>query len=160
VPPDLPSLTRRTALGAALVGLVTISGCDLDDLDPRSDPASPDAPAASAPPVDADTTLVAGVVGALSETLAAATAVRRRDRAAFRPLAQLHRRHLRELDGEPSAAVGGRVAPAALVGQEQQLQQSLAAAALAAESGELARVLASMSAAVAQQLAVLPAVDA
>ena len=151
-----PSVTRRTTVGATLVGLAglgVLAGCDLDDLDPRSDPADPDDPASSAPPEDADTLLVASVVADLTAALAA---VPRRDRAAFRPLVRLHRRHLLELDGAEQAA--GLPTPAAAVLQrEQQLQQRLATAAVEAESGELARVLAAMSAGVAQQLAALGA---
>ncbi|SDC62559.1 hypothetical protein [Nocardioides lianchengensis] len=159
-----PSVTRRTTVGATLVGLAglgVLSGCDLDDLDPRSDPADPDGPAVSAPPEDADTVLVASVVVDLTATLAAVRALPATDRAGFRPLVRLHRRHLAELDApaeEPAtpsdSPTTAPVAAAEVVRQEQRLQRRLVTAAVAAESGELARVLGSMSAAVAQQLAV------
>ena len=74
-----------------------------------------------------------------------------------------HRRHVEvlegELDGEappgpspdPAAALRGASA------SERELQASLVDAAGRAESGALARLLASMSASVTQHLAVLPA---
>ena len=81
----------------------------------------------------------------------------------LRPLARrfagLHRAHLRELsrsDDVEDGQVGGSVdaARARLLRSEERLQQRLVRAALAAESGALAQVFASMAAAVAQRRAV------
>ncbi|WP_193605515.1 hypothetical protein [Nocardioides dongkuii] len=156
MPARPPAATRRTAVGAALLGLVAVGGCDLDDLDPRSDPA-PGSGEPSEPPADADADLVETVVTALSTALAATSAVPPRDRAALRPLARLHRRHLAELGADEPVEGGVASMTAAQVrSREERLQRRLADWAVQAESGELARVLASMSAAVAQQLA-LPA---
>lgn len=161
MPLRLPPLTRRTALGATLVGLVAAAGCDLDDLDPRSEPAPPDEAAPSTPP-EADALLAESVVVDLLALQVAIGQVRAGQRARFRPLARLHRRHLAELDGPAvgegaptSAAPTSVVSAASIIRSEQRLQRRLATAAIEAESGELAVVLASMSAAVAQQLAVL-----
>ncbi|WP_244932322.1 hypothetical protein [Nocardioides sp. W7] len=157
----LPPVTRRTTVGATLLGLAAVAGCDLEDLDPRSDPTSPGDPVASALPEDADTTLVSGVVGDLTALLASIRAVPRGERASFRPLARLHRQHLAELDAPEETAGTSTPAPAPvaaveLIREEERLQGRLTTAAVAAQSGELARLLGSMSAAVAQQLAVLP----
>lgn len=161
MPPHPPSTRRRTTLGVALLGLVAVAGCDLDDLDPRSEPAPSVDPTPSAPAQDADAALVDGVVAELSAALAAAAAVGRPDRADFRPLVRLHRRHLAELEADGAEpAAGPRGSASEVLQREQQLQQRLVEAAVAAGSGELARVLASMSAAVAQQLAVLPVAPA
>ncbi|HTW13531.1 MAG TPA: hypothetical protein VMF51_00310 [Nocardioides sp.] len=163
MPRRQPSVTRRTTVGVALLGLAAVAGCDLDDLDPRSDPTSPTDPDSSAPPEDADTTLVAGVVVDLTGLLATVRAVPRPERAAFRPLARLHRQHLLALGADeavtaasPSVPASEPVAAAEAVRQERRLQGRLATAAVAAQSGELARLLAAMSAAVAQHLAALP----
>jgi hypothetical protein len=158
VPSAPPPVTRRTATGAVTVGLLAVAGCDLDDLDPRSDPSSPGTPTASAP-ADADSVLVAGVVDDLGVMLGEVTGAAQPDRRTFRHLARLHRRHLVLLDASTEvAAAGGAVLSAVtLTRHEERLQRRLATASVAAGSGELARVLASMSAAVAQQLALLPA---
>lgn len=159
MPPRPAVVARRTTLGASLAGLVVLGGCDLDDLDPRSDP-DPADPVTSAPPEDADADLVASVVTDLTAALAAALAVRPA-RAAGRPFARLHRRHLAELDEtEPASTGSPEMSAAALLGQERRLQRRLAEAAVAAESGELAATLGSMSAAVAQLLATRPTRDA
>ena len=83
----------------------------------------------------------------------------------MRALGELHAAHLAALAGRPAA--GGSPVPAfdgpdEALGRvrvrEQQAQRRLAAWSVAAESGALARLLASMSAGVAQHLAQLPAV--
>lgn len=160
MPPRHTPVARRTALGATLVGLVTVGGCDLDDLDPRTEP-DPAAPTTSAPPEDADADLVEAVVTDLSVALGAASALRGADRATGRAFARLHRRHLTELDADDAAtSTGGPDRLAAVLRTERRLQRRLTEAAVAAESGELAAVLASMSAAVAQLLATTPTREA
>lgn len=163
--PRRPSATRRTVLGGAALTVLGTTGCDLD---PRSAPT----PQRPAPPVDADSELVEAVVGDIKDvagTVTALAAAYPALAAAVLPLAHLHASHLAELrpDGvtTPSPTSSGvpspgpRAALRGLQGRERQLQRRLVTASMAAGSGELARLLAAMSAAVAQQLAVFPALD-
>jgi len=154
------ALPRRTALAvtAAMTGLAA-GACTSDDPGEPSSPTS-----TSAPPVDADQELATSVaidisvVGVFVDSLA-------RDfpalRSELRPLRRLHAAHLEAIGGfddsipAPAPIAGGRAAARGeLRRSEQRLQKQLAAAAVRAESGTLAKLLASMSAAVAQQLAV------
>ena len=154
------ALPRRTALvvTAAMTGLAA-GACTSDDPDEPSSPTS-----TSAPPVDADQELATSVaidisvVGVFVDSLA-------RDfpalRSELRPLRRLHAAHLEAIGGfddsipAPAPIAGGRAeARGELRRSEQRLQKTLAAAAVRAESGTLAKLLASMSAAVAQHLAV------
>ncbi len=172
--PARPVATRRTALVGAGALVVLSTGCDADVLDPRPAPQDP-----SLPDPDADDALVAQVRVELAQA-AARVRTAQADPAVAGPagaaglaaLAALHEAHLAELGG-PSAesTAGPSAAPSAsptlapsgspaarrrdLVRHERALQQRLAEASVSAGSAELARVLASMSAAVAQQLAVL-----
>ncbi len=158
--------TRRTTLGGALVGVAVLAGCDLGDLG-SGDPAS--APAPSAEPDDPDAGLVEDVVDDVVATRQLVETLRRRHDSLRRPLgglAQVHDAHLEVLGVEPpSGQRSGRrptrtsnaaEAVALLRARELRHQRLLADRATAAQSGRLARLLASMSAAVAQQLAVLP----
>lgn len=160
MPAPPPAATRRTALGGTLAALVALSGCDLDDLDPRDD--DPTAAATTGTPVDADQTLVEEVISELARmmsVLAAAQARFPRLRPMTRQLRSLHAVHLDALAGDVAEPVltGAPTTPAAahrdIRVQEARLQRRLADWSVAAESGALARLLASMSAAVAQQLA-------
>jgi hypothetical protein len=179
VAPRAAAATRRAALGGAVAALAAVSACDATQPTGRTGAASgetPGAPSASAsdapsgtpaatPSADPDTALVDRVLTELAEVSALVAAATRFAplRASMRTLAELHAAHRDALDGEP---VAGR-SPAAFAGpaealrrvraREQQTQRRLADWALTAESGALARLLASMSAGVAQQLAVLPA---
>jgi hypothetical protein len=152
--------SRRTTLGGALAGAALVAGCDLGSDD---DPGSGPAPAAD--PDDPDTSLVAEVVDDLVATLAVVEAVRHRYgslRRQLGELAKVHRAHLEALGSkERPDRAGLRTADAdsalALVRRrEHRHERLLTDRAVQAQSGRLARVLASMSAAVAQQLAVLP----
>ncbi len=137
MPPAPHLLSRRTALALAAAGLVAVGGCDDGGESPAVRPtASP----------DLDTELVDHVVTrvARAERLARA--------AGLGSLAALHRAHLEALDGTPSYRPHPKVAADVVRRQERQLQSDLVAAAMAAESGALARLLASMSAAVSQRL--------
>ena len=85
-------------------------------------------------------------------------------RTPLRALGELHAAHIEALDGErtvgdaPAVAFAGPADALRRVrAREQQGQRRLAGWAVAAESGALARLLASMSAGVAQHLVVLPA---
>lgn len=159
-----PELTRRGALGGVLAG-VALSGCDL--VSPGPDP---DAPSTGAPddtggqaPEDPDLALVDSVRAALAEAsalVAAAVAARPTLGPELAGLRRLHRRHLAALPGDaaeqPRPSVAGDAARvrSRVRSREEQLQARLADAAVASESGPLAALFASMSAAVAQQLAV------
>jgi hypothetical protein len=158
-PASVLRTSRRTTLGGALAGVAILAGCDLGSDDPGS------APAPSADPDDPDTGLVAEVVDDLLATLAIVDAVRHRYgslRRQLGELAKVHRAHLAALgSNERPGRAGPRTADAdgalALVRRrEQRHQRLLTDRAVEAQSGRLARLLASMSAAVAQQLAVLP----
>jgi hypothetical protein len=157
-----PRLTRRTTLGTALLGVTALTGCDLGE------PGSED-PASSPLPQDSDDP-DAGLVEAVLDDIVANSllvdSLRRRHDSLRRPLAELgrvHAAHLEVLGGEsrdasgrrPSAARTASVALAQLEKRELRHEQLLADRALEAQSGRLARLLASMSAAVAQQLAEL-----
>ncbi len=159
-----PALGRRT-LGAGLVlGIAAVSGCDAD----RGGRAT--APGVSAAAgADPDAALVDRVTGQLTELLAFVTGVEARFPSLgprLRPWRELHTAHLQALGasapptGGDSGAAGdtaGLHSPAAawreLTRREQVGRRRLADAAVAAASGSLARVLASMSAGVAQRLA-------
>jgi HPt (histidine-containing phosphotransfer) domain-containing protein len=132
---------RRSALGLGVSGLVALSACD-----GPGDPAAP-GPSHAADP---DVALVARVRAEIAAAHRLASAAGSAD------LVALHRAHLEALDAEVPDARPVRDVPAdAVRRREQRLQQQLADAALAAASGALARLLASMSAAVRQQLVVL-----
>jgi hypothetical protein len=70
-------------------------------------------------------------------------------------LALLHRTHIEALDGDPATPPPAATTISALRRTERRLQTQLVDASLAAESGGLARLLASMSAAVSQHLVAL-----
>lgn len=157
--------TRRTALGGALAGAVAgvgaLGGCSLDGLGGDDEPSAVTTP--TAPPADADATLVEDVRDALAEAHARVRAARKRFPTLSRelaPLDRLHRTHAEDLGGlgETSIADGRTNAARArtqVLAAEQQLQRRLAAASVRAESGSLAQVLAQMSASVAQHRTVL-----
>lgn len=148
MPTRPPALTRRTTLAVLGVGvgagLVALSGCEDDDT--TTPTAGPTADAT--PTSDPDSALVDRVLGELTHAAQLAAA------ASFPELAALHRAHIEALDGDPAAGAGGaaRAGAPAVRRAEQRLQHSLVDAAMQADSGALARLLASMSAAVSQRL--------
>ena len=131
--PVVPQLSRRFLLttGVAGVGLATACGVARSPT-----PSSAD---------DPDGSLVDEVVSRITATAALA--------ARAPGLVAMHTAHLDALDAPPPVA--GLAPRARLRRSEQQLQRFLVDASMSAESGQLARLLASMSAAVSQQLAVL-----
>ena len=135
-------VARRTTLVLGAAALA-VSGCDNND---TPDPA--DAPS-STPEADPDAELVDAVLVDLGIAEELATS------AGLPDLAAMHRAHIDALEGDPplDPTTRRRSARAAVPGTEQRLQRRLAAAAVAAESGPLARLFASMSAAVSQRLA-------
>lgn len=150
-------VARRTTLTLGIGGVLAVAGCDLGGADP-----APGAPSTT-PPADPDAALVDDVLAELSSAADLADAVGSRFprlTETMTALRRLHEAHIAALDGTPATDTGAvrvpATAPAALVTvrrREQRLQRRLVEAAVAAESGPLARLLASMSAAVSQQLA-------
>lgn len=138
--PAGPRLARRTALAAA-AGLVVLSGCD--DGDGTSD--EQDGAPAETPDPDAE--LVAAVLAELTRAQRVASSAGATD------LVALHGAHLEALGGTPAPAPSRRRFDAADVAQrERRLKSHLVEAAVAAQSGALAALLASMSAAQSQVL--------
>lgn len=156
------TLTRRTAWSSALTGTALLAGCDLTaGQDPAESTASP---ATDAGP-DADADLVDAVVDDVTAALLLVAGVRTREPRLRRDLAGLERMHEGHLaalgatgrTGQDEPA--GRDAAAALKlvrRRELTHQRQLVDHAVAARSGQLAGLLASMSAAVAQELSLLP----
>lgn len=152
--------TRRTTLAGALAGVAVLAGCDLGD--PGSDdPASAPTPSADpTDPDDPDAALVDDVVDDIVATQLLVESLRRRHDSLRRPLGELarvHDAHLAVLGSSegsgsrPPRARNSREALTLLRARELRHQRLLANHAVAAQSGRLARLLASMSAAVAQQ---------
>lgn len=153
--------TRRGVLGGLLAGL-SAAGCDATTSGTKPVAPTSGTPATD-PPEDPDRALVDDVRRQVGEVaaLVRATVDRRPGLAAeLRGLDRLHRRHLAALPGagqpptSPRAHGGAVELRSRVRAREASLQRSLADAAVAARSGPLAALLASMSAAVAQQLAV------
>lgn len=179
VAPRAAAATRRAALGGVLATLAAVSGCDLAQpvdqpvggsgdasLTPSSEATGAPSGEVSTPPEDPDAALVDEVLADLGELagLVAAAATFAPLRASMRALTALHAAHLEALDGEPAAGKSpgvGFTGPAEALRRvraaEQRAQRRLADWSVASESGALARLLASMSAAVAQHLVALPA---
>ena len=164
--PDRPLLRRRTVV-VGLAATAFATGCDHgDDIGTSSASHSPSAPPASssAPQQTADEALVDEVTAQLVTALGVATNARKAPelRGSMAPLVKAHKEHILVLDGElpPGASPGPPPVAAAVLPQvhrsEKQLQAALVDAAGRAESGALAKLLASMSASVTQFLATLP----
>lgn len=164
VPDRVRRLPRRTFLALLTGGsAVALAGCDALDQVLGDD--GPDEPGVSptAPPVDADSTLVGDVARAIAVAAALATATGTAVPALARPalrLTRLHEAHAAELQStttaDQPAVTGDRsAARAALLQSEADLQDRLVDAARSAGSGALAQLFASMAAGVAQQRAAL-----
>jgi hypothetical protein len=119
---------------------LVVAGCDDD---PDQPPATP------APAEDPDTDLVATVLEEL------AGAYRLTVAGGFPALTAMHAAHIEALDGTAPMPPAGRATAGAVRRNEQRIQALLVESAVAAESGTLARLLASMSAAASQQLTTL-----
>jgi len=141
-------------MSAGLAGLLTVAACDSD-----AGRAAPAADPTTGPPEDADADLVAAVLVRIGEALAVVRTARGATASLGRellPLIDLHQAHLGALDAEPDrASRDGTGDLRSVLRAETALQRDLVEAAVRAESGTLAKLFASMSAAVAQQLAVL-----
>ena len=149
-------------MAGALAGLLAATGCDADDLDPRGRGDEPEA-ATTLPAVDTDAALVDRVLTRITsadtvlEELVRQHPRLRRD---LRPFRALHAAHAEVLGGfHDRAAVPGPFdlpqARRLARRTEADLQRHLTNVAVRAESGSLAKLLASMAAGVAQHLAVL-----
>lgn len=151
-------LSRRTTLtaGAGAAGLALVTGCD-DDREPGTTPT---------PATDPDGDLVDSVLAALADAAALVARAGARfpkleDR--MTDLRALHDAHIEALEGTPPTTAAHRgdltdadAALTAVRGQERRLRSLLVESAVSARSGALARLLASMSAAVTQHLTTLP----
>jgi hypothetical protein len=142
-------------LGGAVAGLVAVTGCD-DNPGPVPAPGI-----ATTPSGGGDTALVDEVIERVSETSALVARARtsHRDlRPVLRPLATMHTAHLGALQPDGAGpAVEARPAGLPQIRKaESALERHLTDAAIRAESGDLAGLLASMAAAISQHLAVLP----
>lgn len=167
--PDQPSprTTRRRVLATSLaVGSVAVggAGCDLsagsDEESPTPPTTGPGTVAATDPSPDQELLVdVADAIAATAAVVAGARRGRPELRRSLREAARLHRVHLAELSADTTPAERVRVpgddgrALQEVRSAERRLQRRLADASVAAQSGPLAALLASMSAAVAQQLA-------
>lgn len=139
---------------AAMTGLAT-GACTSDSPDDPTDGQS-----TTVPPVDADQELVDDVVERLNTALATVVMAGEASRQLAGELAglnRLHAAHLDALGGDKSWFAYESTGPGRreVLTAEARLQRFLATAAVNAESGTLAKLLASMSAGVAQHLAVL-----
>jgi hypothetical protein len=168
--PDRPLVRRRTALTGALGGIaatVLAAGCDTGDDLGQSDPTgspSPSSSVADEPEQTPDEALVDDVLARLGSAVAVLRAARRfkQLRPTVAPLLHAHRSHVEVLEGDlqdeaPASRPADLSAAAEAVrSSETDLQASIVDAAARAESGALARLLASMSASTTQHLATLP----
>lgn len=150
--------SRRTAIALALSAPLALAACDLD-----LPTATPPEPPTAAPLPDAE--VVATARMAILRTiglLEAASALHRPLRSEIRALLAMHTAHLAALeDGSEDRALDADVpestpalARAQVSSAEGSLAEILADTARQAASGDLARALASMSAAVTQRVTV------
>lgn len=153
--------TRRTTIGALLLGLGAVAGCDLD-------PSTGDADGSQRAAVNPDVRLVRDVLAEVAAVSALVSSVGAAHPPLGEPMAALGRLHDAQaaaLDAAPSTASATSPGPTfadpaaalrAVQRREQRLEKRLVDWSVAARSGALARLLAAMSAGVAQHLAVLP----
>ena len=149
--------TRRAAVGGLLAG-IGAAGCDAGG---RREGSPRRAPTSEQPAADPDSALVDAVVAEVAEVAGVVAGAARARRALRDELAtwrRLHVAHLAaleaEIDERPARVRGSAAELRSLVRRrEAALQRRLADGAVTARSGSLASLLATMSAAVAQQLA-------
>ncbi len=167
---DIPSpstVTRRSLIaGAAGMAALAASGCSVNN--PVSDDKAPTPPAELAPDVAIATRALAEIT-ALRAAVSGTLARYPDSRGQLRPLVRMHRAHQRTLvnavperarpTAEPAPYVVPRKQEAALrklATREERLHDSLGRLALRAQSGDFARLLASMGSATSQRLSVWP----
>lgn len=129
-------VTRRSSLALGAAGVLSVAACGAE-----REPA----PIAGPSSAGGDEALVDEVVAQITTTASVAAGVPR--------LVAMHAAHLTALDAEPPAGTTSAASGPEVRAAEREHQRYLVDAALRAESGPLARLLASMSAAVSQQLA-------
>jgi hypothetical protein len=150
-----PRASRRTALGAlALLPLLAACSGRVDDAvdrlrAPETTPPAPPNPDAAA------VAEVAGAIASVRDTIAAGAG----SQPVVADLVALHTAHLQALSASPAHPTpSSSSAPVAEVRtRETALAQLITARAVAAHDPELARLLASMAAAIGQRVAELPA---
>lgn len=156
-------LSRRTTLGSALVAPIVLAACDIDP-PPRASGSSPAAPEPSE-----DSALVTEVVAAIVIAQGVLdAAIRSTPGLATRlePVRAAHAEHLDVLVGavpeadlptgtRPTVPARPTAALAAVRRSEQRLLREVRTGCLAAASGDLARVLASVAASTSQHAAAL-----
>ena len=153
-------LTRRTTLALPTVVVALTAGCDAENEDsapPGSGvPSEADLDGALVDEVLADLAAITGLVAAVGDRFPRLV-------VPMSGLRAMHEAHTEALEGTASTDPGSAglpATPAAALGdvrrREQRLRSRLVQSAVAARSGALARLLASMSAAVNQRLATLP----
>ncbi len=162
----LPTRRSVLAIGLGGVGGLVLTACS-DDADPGTrEPAT----VAGLTPDVAVATRALTEIRAVREAAAATLARFPESRSTIRPLVAMHRAHEATLvdavpeRARPSEAPAPYVVPgkqakavARLAAREQRLHDTLDGLALRAQSGQFARLLASMGAAVHQRLATWPA---
>lgn len=154
-------LSRRTALGSALAAPFALAACDIDP-PVRESESSP-----ATPPPPEDSELLAGVLGSLVIAQSVLDAATRSVPALvdrLEPVRAAHAAHIEVLVGvadgvptTPRATVPTQILPALakVRRSEQRLLREVREACLAAASGDLARVLASIAASTSQHSAAL-----
>jgi hypothetical protein len=171
--PDHPLVRRRTAV-LGLAATVLVTGCDHGDdigggpstgssTGSSTDSSTDSTPTTSAPALTPDEELVDATVEQLTTAYGVLVTARKLKplRQPLAPLVRAHRRHVEVLEGDLEGWTAPVLAdaPSALQAvrrSEKQLQAALVDAAGRAESGALAKLLASMSASVTQFAATLP----
>jgi hypothetical protein len=161
--PSPGPVSRRCVIGVGLVGLGTVAGCSHDS--------SPTPPGRTQPTtVTPDVRTATAALAAVRAVLVALDETARRypaTRPALSGLRAMHTAHERSLVGAvPRGATATRTTSRPVPGNraaaltqlrasETRLHATLQALAVRAQSGDFARLLASMSAAVSTHLAVL-----
>jgi hypothetical protein len=178
--PEHPALGRRAALlGVLGGGVVILTGCEsrTPAATPSGSPNDLGTPSPTVPPTGSASSSASSSAGVLPETadrlrvgralastealLAGLVALRRPDgTAALAAMHTAHRTVLLDLLGTPGSPLPAAPLPALHRAEvplrEAGLQAELVSAALTAEDGLVARLLASMSAGIAQHLMTLP----
>jgi hypothetical protein len=141
VPTASRPLTRRAVLALGVAGITSLTACSLVEDQVSGSPGKV--------AVDPDAALVDDVVGRISAAAAIAARVPQ--------LSALHAAHLAALDADPTTTQAPAIATATEIRRsERDLKAFLVDASVQARSGPLARLFASMSAGITQQLVALP----